>query len=481
MPYYLIPTSEVERVTQYADFIYMPDYPTYPTRQLAHEAKQAQTENVTVVFLQNYSEREAWHGREYSRFGDGSYVHVPNDWRYAEPRGRFLHRSIKQPGMIAFTKDNEAGHLDKQTIMRPGRYLEEFHKGTFTPEQIASFIAEISADATDCQDLHIARSIADIRTIYNASGLGFCSCMQRKAHVEYDWQKRMDREEIDHPATVYGDSDLGVAYRGPIERVLQRAVVWPDKKQFVRIYGDGCLRQTLERAGYTKVCGFEGARIHRVALSSGGYLMPYLDGTQSIDVSDNPAFFIITAKGDISATETCGSVCDSPDEDDDYVTCGNCGERYDENRYDNSTEEYCSSCMDDYTSCERCGNLWFDGSSTTTVDGEEWCDHCVENYTAICTDCEEIFRTDRNAFSREQQRVREAHGLTDRCRDCADNYTYCDACETLWIIVDHDGCPTCERDPRCEATGDLLATVDHDSAMCAAVPIINSVSDESPF
>lgn len=486
MPYYVIPVEERERVEQrHKNFVCtMLDYPLFESRQLAHEAK---TPDTVVVFLQSDSEQRAWHQREYQRFNDGIYQRVPELWHHRHRIGgyynAFLHRSVKQPGMVAFTKDDEAGHLDRQTVMKPGRYLEEFHKGQFTAEQVAQFVMNVTADADT--SLNIARSVDDIRAIYNAVGTGFTSCMQRKTpeRREYDWQQAMDTGSIDHPAVVYADCDLGVAYRGPLSCVLQRAVVWPDRKQYVRIYGDGTLGQLLERAGYTKVTAFQGARIRRISTPDGGFLMPYLDSELDVSVDPNdPNYWII------GATEPHGRVYDpqvltgaiivnpwrEDDADDDDVeswSCANCGDDYNYDSPDNSTDTHCHDCESHRSYCEHCESDIFH-QGTTTVNGAQWCDDCIEASAYHCIDCEEWF--DISQFSSSQRRSRQVHELDERCSTCADNYTYCDTCEAPYVTDDQDSCPTCEREPRCEATGDLLATI-------PSAPLVNSATDESPF
>lgn len=456
----------------------------YDSRQLAHEAKIARQkekpeERLIILFVQKYSERRVWQTREENRFNEGVYIGLP--WYSDEFYGtrRYAHYSLKQPGLVAYTPDDEYGSQDRQLSITPGRYLERFHKNAYTPQQIATFVAEMSVN----DSYNIARSVDDIRTIYNSIFTRFGSCMQRKSSPEYDWQRRMDRGSIDHPAIVYADCDLGVAYRGPLDAVKQRAVVWPGKKQFVRIYGSGSLQYMLQRDGYTKVDGFESARIRRIA-AMGGYLMPYIDGYQSVtEDSDNSRYFVVGCGNKYEANETCGVV--DGDDNDQMQSCGHCGDQYNPEDGE-ASDDYCASCNGSLWHCEQCGGSYFDCDDSTNVDGNSWCEYCAGNHSAQCVDCEETFRTDLFSRARRQERTRRE--LTDRCQqDCADGYTWCDSCEAVWKTDDHDECPMCGRKPRCGQTGDLLVdtgpveTDDHRAIREAHEANINAASDECPF
>jgi hypothetical protein len=174
----------------------------------------------------------------------------------------------------------------------------------------------------------------------------------------------------EHPAAVYytgNKSDsLAIAYiKNPdaachtAERVLARAVVWPENKSFVRVYGrDEALRTVLitmlEEAGFDRADDFSGARLKRIRYDNGRYVMPYIDGdAQCIDEYDD--HFEITHHGKFTANEVHG-----------YISVS---------RF----------------SCEQCGDGIDDEDGIRHVGGDHWCEHCADTHAIFCQYYDEYF------------------------------------------------------------------------------------------
>jgi hypothetical protein len=482
MPYYIIPKRDDESAE--LDRYNPPAALAFDTRQAAHKQKQVQERSDDVkrevVFWIDCITRDTWISRERERFHDGTYQAVPRILRdavhcalsYSISQYLYLHRSVKQPGLVAYTPDDEYGMQDRQLACTVGRFVEKYCKDRLTQQQIQDLADDLACDKLDTFSL--ARTIDDVRAVYNHVVGGWGSCMQRKVYAEYNWQQRMDRGEIDHPVTVYGDSDLGVAYIGTKDKIRQRAVVWPDKKQVVRVYGSGPLTRLLERHGYTFVGGFEGARIRAVKLDRGGYLMPYIDGDTAADTTDDAKYLRLTRRGCIDSQSTCGSSSyvpsqDDEDEDDNTRECDHCGHYYDPDDY-NATGDYCARCADSSWSCDRCGDTYFDGDDSTNVEGSTWCDSCASRWTDHCTHCGETFRTDH--FSRTERDRRAAQGFTDYCTDCESQHDYCETCDSIYNTEDHDRCPDCPD----EVEADTTPTTSDDSIMPATIAEGTNVS-----
>lgn len=471
---------------------------SYPTIQEAREGIDPKTH--TVTFIATDDERNEWTQREYTRFEDGTYI--PTPWAryfghkyfddggqrldyagsitYKRPavRFHFAHLSISHPGLIAYTKNDEHGIQDRQTRIKPGRYLEEFYRDTFTPEQIAEFVAQCKAENLE---LKIVTSPDDIVKVYRGDGPR--SCMSPGPVVR---DRNGDRI---HPCAVYGDSDLAMAYLGDIDGTISaRSIVWPEKKIYVRTYGDtATLAQVLRQAGYEQGSA-DGARIRRIDLGDGRLLMPYIDGTSAARIIDR--HWIQLGDGDLEVqSETCGYIypdgkpdddddCDEPDDDETYV-CEHCNREYayETQSHGNLNLTYCDRCIDSRNYCDGCDDYTWDDVTEMTMGGY-LCDSCIERESKTCEGetiitrsagdygagavlkCEETW-CDRIEFSPDELAQRERNHVTHLCRECAiDANTGADLrqCTNCNMLHDNDlpRCPHCDKAVRCEHTPNMF-------------------------
>lgn len=438
---------------------------TYPTRTLAYAASNPQTD--TVHFVPTKAERRTWQEREYQRMNT-TYTPIPfgDLWRDASAPiySRYLHFAQSKPGYFSYTKNDVHGHEDLQTVVKPGRYLAQYHADM--PEaRKAEIIAQCAAYVSGTYGL--ATTVADITTIYNTAA-GPNSCMRRKNSSVYEWQKHFDAGHFSHhPCAVYAaelGSDLAVAYYGPLTSVSQRAVVWPAKKQFLlkngapNIYGTGPLLSLLQRDGYQSTTQFTGARIARLPYKD-GVLLPYIDGSdQAYPLT--PTQLILDDAQDpddkgYSAQETCGYAgADDADSLIEEAECDVCGGTFDADDLRNGE---CEDCRNSWT-CEHCDGRYSGNESSFDIDGQSWCESCAESDSRCCEDCNELFRTDR--FSRPQRQVREQTETTGYCLDCADHYAYCDECAERYDRRESATCPNEHESVTpdvCPATSDRYA------------------------
>lgn len=454
------------------DYIKTPDPHGNPYRTI-YRRVWTRTEPIAVAdlrvtFQASYEERATWQSRERSRFNDGTYMHVP--WRYAGAddaqietvAAHYAHVSIKTPGMIAFTENDEKGIADRQTMIRPGRYLERFYSETDADTR-AQWIAECSID-------HLALSVtndpAEIERVYSTGSP--TSCM---AHPASNYAGHC------HPVRAYGGphSDLALAYLGSIDDgITARAIVWPERKEAGRIYGDVARMKAVLRAhDYACVYGSgsfaEGARITAIKDRNGnGYVMPYVDGIGTCELTSDGRSFIL-GEGDVDCQTTDG-VTDSC-----AFTCDQCNGRY------ASDDDYagngrCNDCASNDVTCDRCDGTFNpdDESMTELQDGSSFCESCASRMTVTCAidDCDETW-IEREEFTRAEIRTRDRDETASLCRDCASNHHRCEDCGDTWISDDADRqtCEDCtvDDDPespdtlgepiRCAHTIDLLADI----------------------
>lgn len=123
------------------------------------------------------------------------------------------------------------------------------------------------------------------------------------------------------------------------------------------------------------------------------------------------------------------------EEDDDRLTCESCEERYDDDYisyYDEPGRYLCDSCWRDQSvRCDNCQDRFYypgDGSQrsplTEVRGGDEFCDSCLEDYT-YCEECEEyVHDEDMREWSADEEPI---------CKRCwRDARTECEKCGRLY-------------------------------------------------
>ena len=381
------------------------DPPEYATRATAARHLKPKQR---IDFVPTAAQVSAWREREQDRFDKRIYADVP--WYVTPSLRHYAHMSVETPGHIAYTKDDEAGVNDKQTRVKPGKYLAEFYAPRHTATEIAGYVAQCAAYATGVYG--VASTKADITAIYNVTS-GPDSCMRRKRKAEYDWQHLLDDGGLPcHPCATYAGPDLAVAYIGTLGEISQRAVIWPDKKQYTRIYGTGPLQLLLQRDGYSKVDALEGARLLAVPFRD-GYVVPYMDGCAYGELDDREQYIIVSPdKGDLALDQINGHT--ASEEPEEHYYCENC------NGECNEDERYCSSCEDDHWVCEGCSEDFLNDDYTRMSSGNLYCPSCVGSLTLTC-DADECCNKwiEEDEFTYRERQDRRTEGKTGLCRSCA--------------------------------------------------------------
>lgn len=291
---------------------------------------------------------EVWKQREQARFDSGEYQRLP-EWFRHRPE-HYAHHATGRDGMISFTDGPEKGAADRQTRIKPGTYLARFFPelGDYNITSAARSFAE-AFDKSHV--LKLATTPEEIVRVY-VNGPNSCMSGGRSAYHCHG-----------HPTEVYASGDLAVAYiTDPGSgKPTARAVVWPEKKQYVRIYGDSNrLLAALRDEGYQQGT-LEGARLVKELQDEDNkhYKMPFLDGCGL--ARDDGEFLVIDSKGYITCTGTEGYARD------ESVNCGHCQKR--------SHSAYCYTVRGLGTSaywCNDCraAHAWQDGNTGTWWSNE---------------------------------------------------------------------------------------------------------------
>lgn len=379
----------------------------------------------------------------------------------------FPHLAIEpeHAGQIAYTPDWEYAMADKFKTCSPGRYLKKYYGEILSDAQVETMVA-LCAAYSQALTIKIATSTEDIVRIYRRKDAiavndeTLHSCMSPGTHCQH-----MEP----HPVSVYGESDLAVAYLGTLDYPIARSVVWPAKKTFWRIYEPGGRLRALLTADGWKQRSPEGARIRHISHPSQSrtVIMPYVDGDSLFAEICDDKWLVLDHGGAIVTLTQHGYAkhnsrpCDDDDEEDDQpgFHCGNCNDYTYEG--DSESSAYCQECYDTSRMCCECNeDFWGDAYD---VEGEYCCPSCWDNVSTECADenCDHRWH-EATEFDADEREARKRMEVSDLCLSCASKYVYCEVCETAY---DDQYCPTCGRSPRCEKTIALPLISPHDAAM----------------
>lgn len=317
----------------------------------------------------------------------------------------FLHVSKLDASKVAFTKDEESGSADKQIQTTVGRYLVAFY-----PDIDNELIKYVNALHQEKYQPNIVKFATGekITEIYESChDTGLSSCMTKPVS-RY--------ESFCHPTLVYSAGDLALSYMTDSNNnVTARALVWPEKKIYSRIYGNyESLGSGLKALGYSSDGDFHKAKIKRIDDENqpDRLVLPYLDGVQSVSILD-AEWLMIDKYGDIDGSTQTGlqkpdryAVCDSceddiADEDDAYTV-------YTRRL---STVTYCQYCRDQESFYCTGTNEYIRNDREMTVDGQSYAEWYVSEYANLCQFSDEytfshmaevyVSQTDTELWSRE--------------------------------------------------------------------------------
>lgn len=382
---------------------------TYDTAQDAAAARGVYSFRTRIQAITDPNDN-SWVERERIRLEDGTYTPVPSWFELYCKTEHFVHLaqgSTLSDGMLAFTENPTKGQLDLQLKLSVSKYLARYCDW-MSGDRIRDIAGKFAADT---YTLTIEQT--EEAFIFTYEGQEVCS--ESSSHVSCMAKYASDYGTPIHPAAVYytgtQSDSLAIAYiRDPKDdsKVLARALVWPDKKTFVKLYGTSeamriTLCEKLEAAGFTRGNNFSGARLKRIEMrGSAGYVMPYIDGNYQY-VDGHGDYFEIVGSGEYSATETRG-----------YI--------YNKSRY----------------TCDNCG-AGMDDDDTHDVQGATWCEHCYENHTFFCERTEETYSEDHDSnevVTMVQYRYSDpSHRRMTQTwsQDACDNYAiYCERDETYY-------------------------------------------------
>lgn len=217
----------------------------------------------------------------------------------------YLHISKNQDAnstklLVAYTQDDTKGGQDIQTPIKVGAYLKKFYPD-LTSDQITDLSGRLAAKYLLANGLKFAVTRAEIRDVYERCFQedGVHSCMAgpvsrfSSRNVDYDV----------HPAEAYAGGDLQLAYLEKNGQIIARALCWPEKKVYGRVYGDSSrFWSMMDAQGYQEGDANDliGARMAKIVIETDDYygdriVAPYIDGPNCVHESECGEYLIIGA------------------------------------------------------------------------------------------------------------------------------------------------------------------------------------------
>lgn len=338
-----------------------------------------------------------WQERERARFAGGDYKplsenlagYVKKFWPNS-----FAHVAQRDHTLIAYTKDESKGRLDLQSVATVDtfcRLMADYAKkhdryGYSLDAYLNAFqeagkahLNEIAISSNPVKFATTAEEITDVYTNHAPTGPVASSCMHygdpREADAcpfEEEYMAYTEDNEFIHPVSAYAAGDLAVAYMTDDKgRTIARALVWPEKKIYSRVYATGdSFHKALQALGYERSTlyyrtgsnsGLKGARIAMIRGRHGFAIMPYIDEVGRVEVHGD--YFrigneIVNGMRPVGAQSQSG-YCSYyvPNK----ITCPHCSSQFNEDigkrvytADSPNGEVWCSSCYNDEDVVYRC-------------------------------------------------------------------------------------------------------------------------------
>lgn len=115
-------------------------------------------------------------------------------------------------------------------------------------------------------------------------------------------------------------------------------------------------------------------------------------------------------------------------EEDELITCAECGEEFEEDDLTyHGSEQYCSDCYASlFPPCDSCG-IQFPQDELTHVADESYCNSCLDNNFRLCHNCEEYYPNNEGAATDHGNYI---------CESCFNRDYFC--CDSCHRILDND-------------------------------------------
>ena len=317
-------------IRKFADSLYF--------RSVDDKYESETTKQYPTEHLQQHSWHAALQSKHqfHSAVRDAVLNYPPADWHQLTLE--YPHTSTTNPSMIAYTRSEDHGNADRQTITSVGKYLRR-HFPSMPDHVLRDYVMRYGEHTFAMWDTidRIIKSVQD----------GPSSCMQ--------WRGRDEGDSDDHPYNAY-DPKFGwraaVRLNGEGQIVGRCLVNVYDEPIFVRSYAhkqdgyshsDEALEVWLRDQGFRRADSWEGCKLALIPQDR-SFLAPYLDGNIKT-VSRMSDHLLVDEDGEW----TCESTNGYPTEHDSFC-CPDCDEHVDED------DTVSTGYHGDHTVCRGCAD-----------------------------------------------------------------------------------------------------------------------------
>lgn len=301
-----------------------------------------------------------WQVREAARLRYGQYDPLPEQVLQALDPEKIEHLYPHLPvkpgntGQIAYTQNAAAGVMDRQAVMRAGRFIRQYARPGLNDEAVKQLAAVVAAHLSS--DFHHSTKREDYARVYME---GPSSCMSYGPDGKEFRHLIVDGKFV-HPTEVYAhpENDLELVWCEIDGNVIARTIVNKHRMQYPRIYAkesvaraESRLADYLEGLGYTRHDhALSNQKLLRISPDKHprAIICPYIDShNMGVDIYEDH----LIVGGYESANHETGCLSEYDTSRDDTWECDCCSGGFDEDdeRYmDYAGDPICDSCADDY-------------------------------------------------------------------------------------------------------------------------------------
>lgn len=321
-----------------------------------------------VYKVHEYKTDKEWRSREERHLQDGTYSCIPSFLDPYTLKDHYLHLSKKIP-LLEYTQSEIKGSQGVLSSISLKGYLENYHPD-MKRKEITRLEKEYSDFVMQTDGLLFAATKEEITRVYRQYN-------KHSASLSASCMRHSFKHLPCHPCAVYAAGDLQVAYlKNENGETTSRSLVWPQKKLYSRVYGDGSLHGLLKIRGYRKSsyygkdqgCKDDGSPLYPAMVGAqllkikipgnSAYVLPFIDDIVGVEIKSNHIELVDYRQSVCSVTNRSGATVSKLDP---THLCARCGANHNglfRYVYHNGSDrnQWCIPCVNEESyRCEATG------------------------------------------------------------------------------------------------------------------------------